>query len=120
MEFNRCDAAMDSSRRGSAGPGGFPGRFSVEGECFAFRPRPPPRVAVQDIAAHHVQVPGHHELVLDGILNPLDLQFLAPNGPAKDLFDHLVRAILDSRLGQFRKVFRLRNAVLSFEGAFNG
>jgi hypothetical protein len=65
-------------------------------------------------------VPAKHELVLHRILNPLDLQFFSPDCAAEDLFDHLFRAILDRRLGGFWKRIILLDAVMGFEGAFDG
>jgi hypothetical protein len=65
-------------------------------------------------------VPAEHQLVLDGVLDLLDFQFLSTDRATKDLFNYLVRAALDIGLGGFGKRIILPNFVVGFKGALNG
>jgi hypothetical protein len=65
-------------------------------------------------------VPFGHELLLSGILNPLDLQLFPPDRAPQDTFHDAIRATLDFCLERVRQSLGQAEAAMRLESAFEG
>ena len=62
-------------------------------------------LAVDDVSACHLDMPLHHEGLLDGVLDPLDLKLLATDGAAEESLDHGYEIYLLYSASQSSKLF---------------